>query len=62
MRPAAATTAPTPELDPSLRVNLVWPGPGKIEHEVLGPIPAEITALMREVSTTGELVEQQETQ
>jgi succinate dehydrogenase / fumarate reductase flavoprotein subunit len=38
-------------------VNLVWSGPGQIEREGLPPIPAEIAALMREVSTVGKLVE-----
>jgi succinate dehydrogenase / fumarate reductase flavoprotein subunit len=46
-----------PKLDESLRVNLVWSGPGQIEREGLAPIPDEITALMREVSTVGKLVE-----
>ncbi|MFI6600107.1 L-aspartate oxidase [Nonomuraea sp. NPDC050536] len=46
-----------PELDPALRVNLVWSGPGSVEREEIPPIPAEIAALMREVSTAGKLVE-----
>ncbi|MFI7464971.1 L-aspartate oxidase [Nonomuraea sp. NPDC049646] len=46
-----------PELDPALQVNLVWSGPGSVERESIPPIPAEITALMREVSTVGKLVE-----
>jgi len=46
-----------PELDESLRVNLAWSGPGRVEREGLPPIPAEITSLMREVSTVGKLVE-----
>lgn len=46
-----------PETDGSLRVNLVWSGPGRIEREPLPPIPAEIAALMREVSAVGKLVE-----
>ncbi|UMP00972.1 L-aspartate oxidase [Amycolatopsis sp. EV170708-02-1] len=46
-----------PELDESLRVNLVWSGPGRVEREALPPIPREITSLMREVSTAGKLVE-----
>ena len=37
-------------LDESLRVNLVWSGPGQIEREALPPIPDEIASLMREVS------------
>ncbi|MFF4621504.1 hypothetical protein [Nonomuraea jabiensis] len=46
-----------PELDPALQVNLVWSGPGSVEREAIPPIPAEIAALMREVSTVGKLVE-----
>ncbi|NRQ32371.1 FAD-binding protein [Nonomuraea sp. NN258] len=46
-----------PELDPALQVNLVWSGPGAVEREPIAPIPAEIAALMREVSTAGKLVE-----
>jgi len=46
-----------PALDESLRVNLVWSGPGRIERERLGPIPRDIAGLMREVSSAGKLVE-----
>ncbi|MEV0070707.1 MULTISPECIES: L-aspartate oxidase [unclassified Amycolatopsis] len=46
-----------PELDESMRVNLVWSGPGRIDREALPPVPAEIAALMREVSSEGKLVE-----
>ena len=46
-----------PALDPSLQVNLVWSGPGRIEREAIPPIPDEIAALMRDVSTAGKLVE-----
>ncbi|GGT43210.1 L-aspartate oxidase [Nonomuraea spiralis] len=46
-----------PELDPALRVNLVWSGPGMVQREAIPPIPAEIASLMREVSTVGKLVE-----
>ena len=46
-----------PELDESLQVNLVWSGPGRVEREEIAPIPAEIAALMRDVSTEGKLVE-----
>ena len=46
-----------PELDPSLQVNLVWSGPGKVERESIAPIPAEIAAKMREVTSAGKLVE-----
>jgi succinate dehydrogenase / fumarate reductase flavoprotein subunit len=46
-----------PSLDPSLRVNLVWSGPGQTEHEGIAAIPDEIGTLMRDVSTEGKLVE-----
>jgi succinate dehydrogenase / fumarate reductase flavoprotein subunit len=38
-------------------VNLVWAGPGWIDREEIPPVPAEIAALMRDVDTTGKLVE-----
>ncbi|WP_106400624.1 L-aspartate oxidase [Actinocorallia populi] len=41
-----------PALDPSLRVNLVWSGPGQIEREAIPPVPDEIASLMREVDTS----------
>ncbi|MGP3961065.1 L-aspartate oxidase [Nonomuraea sp. 3N208] len=46
-----------PDLDPALQVNLVWSGPGSVQREPIPPIPAEIAALMREVSSVGKLVE-----
>jgi succinate dehydrogenase / fumarate reductase flavoprotein subunit len=46
-----------PDLDESLRVNLVWSGPGQITREPLAPVPGEIATLMRDVSTEGKLVE-----
>ncbi|GAA2805777.1 L-aspartate oxidase [Crossiella cryophila] len=46
-----------PNLDPTQRVNLVWSGPGRITREPIPPVPAEIAALMREVSSEGKLVE-----
>lgn len=46
-----------PELDESLQVNLVWSGPGRIEREEIPAIPAEIAALMDEVSVAGKLLE-----
>jgi succinate dehydrogenase / fumarate reductase flavoprotein subunit len=46
-----------PDLDESLQVNLVWSGPGQIVHEPVAETPVEITALVREVSTAGKLVE-----
>ncbi|GAB5894384.1 FAD-dependent oxidoreductase [Mycolicibacterium mageritense] len=49
--------ADQPQPDQSLQVNLVWAGPGRIEHETLPGIPHEIATLMRPVSTLGKLVE-----
>ena len=46
-----------PEVDPALQVNLVWSGPGRITREAIPPVPGEIAALMREVSSDGKLVE-----
>jgi succinate dehydrogenase / fumarate reductase flavoprotein subunit len=46
-----------PAIDDSLQVNLVWSGPGRIEREAIPPIPDEIAALMRDVPTTGKLLE-----
>lgn len=46
-----------PDLDESLRVNLVWSGPGAVEREELPPIPEEFSKLMRHVSSEGKLVE-----
>jgi succinate dehydrogenase / fumarate reductase flavoprotein subunit len=46
-----------PEPDPALQVNLVWSGPGQITREAVAPMPAEIAAFVREVSTAGKLVE-----
>jgi succinate dehydrogenase / fumarate reductase flavoprotein subunit len=46
-----------PELDESLRVNMVWSGPGQIVREPVAETPVEIAALVREVSSTGKLVE-----
>ncbi|SDP02748.1 L-aspartate oxidase [Lentzea jiangxiensis] len=46
-----------PDLDPAQQVNLVWSGPGRVEREEIPPVPAEITALMRDVDTAGKLVE-----
>jgi len=46
-----------PDQDPQMRVNLVWAGPGRVEHESLAEVPAEIAALMRSVSQDGKLVE-----
>ncbi|WP_165314250.1 FAD-binding protein [Agromyces protaetiae] len=46
-----------PATDASLQVNLVWSPERGVEHEPIAPVPDEIAALMREVSTVGKLVE-----
>jgi succinate dehydrogenase / fumarate reductase flavoprotein subunit len=46
-----------PELDPALQVNLVWSPKHGVVRESIPPIPAEIDALMREVSVSGKLLE-----
>lgn len=46
-----------PDLDESMRVNLVWSGPGRIDREPIPAVPDEISSLMREVSDTGKFVE-----
>ena len=46
-----------PEQDPQMRVNLVWSGPGQVTREPIPEVPAEIAALMRDVSEDGKLVE-----
>ena len=46
-----------PAIDASLQVNIVWSGPGRLERDAIPPIPDEIAALMRDVSTVGKLVE-----
>jgi len=46
-----------PALDPSLQVNLIWSGPGRLARETISPIPDDIAALMREVSTAGKYAE-----
>ncbi|MBJ2121487.1 FAD-binding protein [Arthrobacter sp. MSA 4-2] len=46
-----------PDTDPALQVNLVWSPQGGIAHEEIPPIPADIVALMEEVSVDGKLVE-----
>ena len=46
-----------PSLDPTLRVNFVWSGPGRVEAESIPPIPDEIAERMHEVSAAGKLVE-----
>ncbi|WP_410674098.1 hypothetical protein [Amycolatopsis sp. cmx-4-68] len=49
--------AENPDLDESLRVNLVWSGPGRVVREELPQIPGDIASLLREVSAAGKLVE-----
>jgi len=46
-----------PEMDPALQVNLVWSADGSIAHEEIPPVPAEIAALMEDVSQVGKLLE-----
>jgi len=46
-----------PETDPTLQVNLVWSPATGVSREPIAPIPAEISELMREVDSTGKLVE-----
>lgn len=46
-----------PGTDPDLQVNLVWSADGTVEREEIPPVPADIDALMREVSQEGKLVE-----
>lgn len=46
-----------PETDPALRVNLVWSPETGVTREEIPPVPDEIAALIREVDTTGKLVE-----
>ncbi|MFF7529417.1 L-aspartate oxidase [Streptomyces bobili] len=46
-----------PDMDPALRVNLVWSPTTGITRESIPAIPDEIASLMAEVSTDGKLVE-----
>ena len=46
-----------PDLDPALQVNLVWSPAGGVSREPIPDIPAEISALMQEVSSEGKLIE-----
>lgn len=46
-----------PETDPALQVNLVWSPAAGVTREEIPPVPAEIAALIREVSSEGKLVE-----
>jgi succinate dehydrogenase / fumarate reductase flavoprotein subunit len=46
-----------PNLDESLRVNMVWSGPGTVIQEAVAATPVEIAAFVRDVSAAGKLVE-----
>ena len=46
-----------PEMDESLRVNLVWSPREGVVREAIPEIPAEISELIKEVSSAGKLVE-----
>jgi succinate dehydrogenase / fumarate reductase, flavoprotein subunit len=46
-----------PNLDESLRVNLVWSGPGQVVREPVAETPVEIAALIRQVAAVGKLLE-----
>jgi succinate dehydrogenase flavoprotein subunit len=46
-----------PDLDESLRVNMVWSGPGKVAQEAVSATPVEIASFVHEVSTAGKLAE-----
>jgi succinate dehydrogenase / fumarate reductase flavoprotein subunit len=46
-----------PDLDPELQVNLVWSPTVGVVAEPIAPVPDEITALIKDVSTAGKLVE-----
>lgn len=46
-----------PDMDPELRVNLVWSPTAGITRESIAAIPDEIASLMEDVSTDGKLAE-----
>ncbi|WP_437584474.1 L-aspartate oxidase [Paramicrobacterium sp. CJ85] len=46
-----------PETDPELQVNLVWSPETGVTREAIPPVPEDVAALMREVSSEGKLVE-----
>ncbi len=46
-----------PDLDPALQVNLVWSPRTGVVAEPIAPVPDEIALLIKDVSTTGKLVE-----
>ena len=51
------TRSDYPDTDAALQVNLVWSPTTGVTREEIPPIPEEIAALMREVSTVGKLIE-----
>ncbi|WP_300267310.1 FAD-binding protein [Microbacterium sp.] len=46
-----------PDAEPALQVNLVWSPTEGVTREEIPPVPDEIAALMRDVSSDGKLVE-----
>ncbi|MBO1900682.1 FAD-binding protein [Leucobacter weissii] len=46
-----------PEQDESLRVNMVWSGPGRVAPQPIPAVPEEIAALIEEISTEGKILE-----
>ena len=46
-----------PDLDPDLRVNLLWSPDAGVTREAVPPVPTDIAALMHEVSADGKLLE-----
>ncbi|WFP15532.1 FAD-binding protein [Citricoccus muralis] len=46
-----------PETDPALQANMVWSADGTVTHEPIADVPADIAALIQEVSQDGKLVE-----
>lgn len=46
-----------PETDPGLQVNLVWSPSTGVTREAIPPVPEEIAGHIREVASTGKLVE-----
>lgn len=46
-----------PQMDDSLRVNMVWSKDGTVEKEVIDPVPDEIAAMIHEIDEKGKLVE-----
>ena len=46
-----------PDMDPAMQVNLVWSPTEGVTREEIAPVPEDISALIREVSADGKLVE-----